>query len=115
MKSQNLIGNIINASLLVSTISLIAKPVLAGIQDFKFHNNTSKKIEQLYVSASRSDNWEEDVLGRDILRGGETTRINFPNSNPNICSYDIRVVFTDKSVVEKRGFNLCQLTDISIP
>jgi hypothetical protein len=115
MKVPNLLDTTINASLLVSVISLVAQPAAAGQQDFRFHNNTGSTIKELYVSPSQSGDWEEDVLGRDLLYSGQTTRIRFGNSNPNICSFDIKVVFTDESTVEKREFNLCRLTDVSIP
>jgi hypothetical protein len=67
---------------------------------------------QLYVSPASSDNWGQDVLGTDILRGGYFTRINFPGQTPNSpCMWDIKVVYADGTSTQKR-FNLCKVDDI---
>ncbi len=51
-------------------------------------NNTGYDIYYLYVSNARSDSWEEDVLGEDILEDGETVRVTVRKQKSSI--FDIR-------------------------
>ncbi|MDX1757222.1 MAG: hypothetical protein R3175_14290 [Marinobacter sp.] len=51
-------------------------------------NNTGYDIYYLYVSNARSDSWEEDVLGDDILEDGETVRVKVHKQKTSV--FDIR-------------------------
>lgn len=48
-----------------------------GKQDFILHNETGVEIHELYVSPVTTDDWEDDVLGRDTLPDGESVKITF--------------------------------------
>ena len=82
--------------------------------NFTLYNETSKSIYYLYVAAARSNSWGSEILGNDVLRSGEFTRITFPNqTSDSPCIYDVRVVFSDttNSVVRH---NLCELDSITV-
>ncbi|SDW07133.1 hypothetical protein [Marinobacter mobilis] len=51
-------------------------------------NNTGYDIYYLYVSNEHSDEWEEDVLGDDILADGETVRVTVRKQKSSV--FDIR-------------------------
>ena len=51
--------------------------VSAGDQDFTLRNRTGYTIEQVYVSAANDNNWGEDILGRDTMKDGDSTEIQF--------------------------------------
>lgn len=103
------------AGLLFPTILLNISEALAQHQlDFRFHNRTGFSVAQLYVSPSHSDYWGSDVLGRDILPSGYSTLIYF-SGNYDTCIFDIKVVFLDDSKIERSGFNLCGLSDVTLP
>jgi hypothetical protein len=92
----------------------ITEPARANHLDFTVYNETSNPIQALYVSAARSSNWGQDILGRDVLYGGNSTRVTFPGQSPNSpCIYDIRAVFADNSTSEGR-FNLCTIDYVNI-
>lgn len=95
-------------------IALNAQSAVAGYQDFRLHNNTPFTIERVYVTPSSSTTWGQDVLGVNVLPGGHYTVINF-YGNSNVCLFDIKVIFVDGSYLRNSGFNLCRLTDVSIP
>ncbi|MDL2263213.1 hypothetical protein LJC31_01025 [Synergistaceae bacterium OttesenSCG-928-I11] len=52
-------------------------------------NNTGVTIEELYISDSGTEDWEEDVLGNQILEHGETLRIQVDGSYQE---FDIAIV-----------------------
>lgn len=82
-------------------------------QNFTIRNNTGQAINELYVSAVTTNDWEEDVLGRDTLPNGETAEIAFERSETQ-CNWDLRVVFEGGQSLEERNVNLCQTAEIEI-
>jgi hypothetical protein len=88
-------------------------PAHAGQQDFVILNKTGYPIEQVYISASSKDDWEEDVLGRDILAAGERTKISF-SSDEDACLWDLRVVYEDGEAAEWDGVDLCEISVVAL-
>ena len=97
----------VTLALAISTLN-INSSAIAGRQDFMIHNETSTDIVRIYVSTSNSNDWEEDVLGSDVLTAGSLTRINFSNFTQG-CYHDIKAVFRDGDILERRDLNLCEL------
>jgi hypothetical protein len=95
-------------ALSISAVTLNLSSALAGRQDFIVRNQTGTDIVRLYVSRSNTNAWEEDVLGRDVLESGNTTTIRFNNAAQE-CYHDIKAVFRDGDVLERRDLNLCEL------
>ena len=56
-------------------------------------NKTGYTIFYMYVSPDKSDSWEEDVLGDNVLSDGETRRVNLYGYKSPI--FDIRLVDED--------------------
>ena len=56
-------------------------------------NRTDYTIMYMYVSPAKSDSWEEDVLGKDVLPASETRRVNLTGYRSPI--FDIRLVDED--------------------
>lgn len=52
-------------------------------------NKTGYTIVYMYISPGKSKNWEEDVLGKDVLRNGATQRVNLTGYSSPI--FDIRL------------------------
>ncbi len=85
----------------------------AGDQDFTLVNRTGYTIEQVYVSPIKSKNWEEDVLGRDVLDDGEKVNIRF-SKREDVCRWDLKVIYDDGEEAEWSDFNLCEVSRITI-
>jgi hypothetical protein len=56
-------------------------------------NRTGYTIMYMYVSPAKSDSWEEDVLGEDVLPTGKTQRVNLNGYKSPM--FDIRLVDED--------------------
>ena len=83
-------------------------------QDFDLINKTGYEIREVYVSPSRSDDWEEDVLGTGTLPDGNRVHIKFHRSTTT-CEWDLKVVYTvDESSAEWEKINLCEVEKITI-
>ena len=80
-------------------------PAYADDLVFMLDNKASISIREFYASAVNVDNWEEDILGQDILEPNNFARITISNSQT--CDYDLKIVFDDDQESEERGINLC--------
>lgn len=74
------------AVLLVLVFSFAA---VASAATINIKNNTGVTIEELYISDSGTEDWEEDVLGQQILEHGETLRIEVDGSYQQ---FDVAIV-----------------------
>lgn len=80
----------------------------ADSRDFTLYNNSSYvTIVHVYVSPSYVDNWENDVLGRDVLFPGDSADIQFTARDGNACFYDIRLDGDDGTHTYDNNVNLC--------
>lgn len=87
---------------------LVALPVWAGTQDFVLVNDTGGTIERIYISETSNDDWEEDVLGRDILEDGERLDMSFRGRRA--CLWDIKAVDEYGDSIEFTAINLCKVS-----
>ncbi|HEX8667799.1 MAG TPA: argininosuccinate lyase [Allosphingosinicella sp.] len=90
-----------------------ASPALAGTQDFVLINDTGYNISEIYVAPSREADWQEDVLGQDILSKGSRVNIHFDRSE-DTCLWDLKAVYDDGDTATWQAFNLCEVSVISI-
>ncbi|MFN3727218.1 MAG: hypothetical protein ACK4SZ_13055 [Allosphingosinicella sp.] len=82
-------------------------------QNFVMRNNTGQTITHVYVSPITSNNWEEDVLGSNVLPDRQTLRINFDGSEDE-CNWDIKVNLADGTSREQRNVNLCRTAEVEV-
>ena len=92
---------------------LIATPAMADQRDFRLVNRTGYTVDQVYVSPSRADDWEEDVMGRDQLADDDSVDISFSDRSKG-CMYDLKLVYTDGEEAVWDKLNLCEVSKISV-
>ena len=83
-----------------------ASAARAGTQDFTLINQTGVDVYSLYISESSSDDWEEDVLGEDMLLDGDRVDITF--SGRSACLWDMLVTDEEGGELGFQGINLCE-------
>ncbi len=97
---------------LVAVVALVL-PVgtaSAGTQDFTLVNETGAAIHNLYVSETSKDDWEEDVLGEDVLEDGASVHITFTGKKS--CTWDLMVKDEDGESLFWRKINLCEVSKV---
>ncbi len=101
--------------IMVSLLSLCAAtPALAqGKQDFTLVNRTGYPINEVYVSPHQSNDWEEDVLGSDVLNSGQYVKISF-SRKVRTCKWDVQVIYSDGETSEWENFDLCKTSKITV-
>ena len=85
----------------------------AGKQDFMLHNATGVEIHELYVSPHSSDDWEEDILGKDTLADGESVKITFDDREKHV-HWDLKVVDGKGNSIEWTDLNLIEISEVTL-
>jgi hypothetical protein len=83
-------------------------------QDFRLVNKTGYEIKEVYVSPSKSSDWEEDILGDGVLDDQSGRDIHFHRAAKS-CHWDLKVVYTvDSSNAVWNDIDLCSVEKITI-
>ncbi len=99
---------------MAATVGLSTAAWGQGKQDFTLVNKTGYALSELYVSPSDTEDWQEDVLGQDILDEGQSVDITFQRATKT-CKWDLKVVYEedDSSAVWSK-IDLCSVSRITI-
>ncbi len=85
----------------------------AGKQDFLLHNKTGVEIHSLYVSPHTSNDWEEDILGKDTLADGDSLKITFEDREKHV-HWDLKVTDKDGNSLEWEDLNLVEIDEVTL-
>jgi len=106
-------GRVFLLGLLLVISLLFSSTVFAGSQDFELINNTGKAITHIYVSPTNVNDWQEDVLGQDILENGDSVRISFGNGE-RAANWDIKATYANGNELYWEKFNLKTISTITL-
>ncbi|HEV3471121.1 MAG TPA: hypothetical protein VG148_17490 [Pyrinomonadaceae bacterium] len=84
-----------------------------GAQDFTLVNSTGVEIHALYISPHETDDWEEDVLGRDTLPSGESVEIKFSRAE-KAALWDLRVEDKEGNAIVWENLNLLEISKVTL-
>src|SRR5688572_3938324 len=104
-------------SMMILAILAISNGASAqSILDFKVVNKTGIIFYTLYVGASSSDSWGEDLLPSDVLGDEEEVEIKFTRGKVTDCKWDI---YLDKDANGKshtivRDIDLCEVSVLTL-
>ena len=73
-------------------------------------NATGVTMTHFYASNSGQNDWQEDILGQDVLANGASVVINIDDGS-GACIYDFKARFSDGDVLERYRINVCQITE----
>ena len=95
------------------TLMFVASAAFAGDQDFTLVNETGLAIVEFYCSATTTNNWEEDILGVDILEDGDDVNIAFSHDE-EACDWDFMIVDEDGDKIYWTGIDLCETESVTL-
>jgi len=104
---------IIAALSAMSLLLILSLPVYAADQDFTLVNATGVTIDELYLSPVSAKDWQEDVLGVEVLEDGEEVQVNF-SRDEEACAWDIMIKDTEGTEVTWKNIDLCEHTSITL-
>ncbi len=71
-------------------------------------NDTGETLTEFYASVTKTDDWEEDILGDQVIEDGETFDINIDDGSGS-CRYDFKAVFEGGDVMVRKNINVCEV------
>ncbi len=74
-------------------------------------NQSGVTIDELYIAASSTKSWGNDVLGKDTMPNGETGEIVFHPEDQR-CDWDVAIKDTNGQELEWDNIDLCKYTKI---
>lgn len=94
--------------------ALAFMPVTAFAEDlvFTFNNESSYVVVELYASPGDVGEWEDDILGGEMLGSGESASVTIADGR-DTCEYDLRIVFDDGDVIEDSA-DLCETESYTV-
>lgn len=105
---------LLQAALVAASVFAFAPAANAADQDFTIVNRTGYQIDNIWVSASASNRWGRELLGRgNVLSDGDTFDVDF-RSNTRNCNYDLKVMYHDKDEATWTNINACEISKASL-
>lgn len=95
--------------LVIATTPAFAK----SDETLTIENRTGYTIAEVYLAPATSDNWEEDLLGKDTLDTNTSFDVDMSQS-ADTCKWDLRAVYDDKSAAKWRNIDLCKISSITL-
>lgn len=102
--------------LLMSAIAVTAfagtNAALAADRKVKVINKTKTPIFAFYASRTSTNDWEEDILGDDVIMPGESMIIDIDDGT-GACKFDFKGEFEDGDEVVKSNVDVCRVGEFS--
>ncbi|WP_430911855.1 hypothetical protein [Methylobacterium sp. sgz302541] len=89
--------------------ALVAVPADAANRHVDIVNKTGLSMHHFYASVTGTDDWEEDILGKDTIEDGETFDINIDDGSGK-CKYDFKAVFENGKSLVRNNVNVCSIS-----
>lgn len=89
------------------------RPAAAAERSVTVVNRAARTMMQLFVSPSTERDWGADRLGESVLPAGRSVVVRLPREAG--CEVDLRAVFDDNSVLERRRIDSCRAREIALP
>jgi len=93
--------------------ALWAMPAFADPRDFNVVNGTSVVLTHVFVSPSDTQDWGDDIMGRDVLNPAETVNVTFGKFDGTSCLYDVKVVGQAGASGVLYKVDLCSVTTVT--
>ena len=76
----------------------------------RIHNSTGWTMLRFYASNVRTSDWEEDILGDDVLENNASIIMNIDDGS-GACLFDFKAEFTNGQSLIRNNINVCEIAD----
>ncbi len=93
-------------------LALTSSAAVALERKVQINNQTSFTIVEFYASNTGTADWQEDILGSDVLAAGSSVVINIDDGS-GYCKFDFLAVFDDGDELVSSDNNVCELDEFN--
>ena len=102
-------GNIKDMSnAIAATVQIVYRETYTSTSTVRIANNTGYTVWFIYMSATNASDWEEDILGEDVLLNGQQVNVRLGTPLARVSRYDIRMIDSDGDTYTKWNVALTQ-------
>ncbi|WP_235561682.1 MULTISPECIES: hypothetical protein [unclassified Brevundimonas] len=76
----------------------------------RIHNNTGWTMLRFFASNTSRSDWEEDILGDDVLANNASIVMNIDDGT-GACLFDFKAEFTNGQNLIRNNVNVCEIAD----
>jgi hypothetical protein len=76
----------------------------------RIHNSTGWTMLRFYASNTSRSDWEEDILGDDVLANNASIVMNIDDGT-GACLFDFKAEFTNGQELIRNNVNVCEIAD----
>lgn len=76
----------------------------------RIHNTTGWTMLRFYASNTSRSDWEEDILGDDVLANNASIVMNIDDGT-GACLFDFKAEFTNGQELIRNNVNVCEIAD----
>jgi hypothetical protein len=76
----------------------------------RIHNTTGWTMLRFYASNTSRSDWEEDILGDDVLANNASIVMNIDDGT-GACNFDFKAEFTNGQELVRNNVNVCEIAD----
>lgn len=91
----------------ITLLTLVSGSAIANDAFFTLVNKSDYVISELYASPINTDDWEDDILGQDVLDPGQRLNVTVSDGSDQ-CEYDMKVVDEDGEEHILEGLDICE-------
>ena len=96
-----------------ATAFLTAPVALAGEQDFVLVNKTGVEIHNLHIAPHSSDEWGDDILGKDTLDNDDTLQIKFHRTE-KAAKWDLKIADSKGNSLTWENLSLLEISKVTL-
>ncbi len=107
-----MISTILKTAAVAALCTAFALPAAAADHKVEIINKTGYAITEFYGSNNGTDNWEEDILGADVLPHNSSITIDFDDGTGH-CVFDFLVKFEDGDILKEEDVDVCAIGEFT--
>lgn len=96
----------------VAICAALTLPAVAADRTVEIVNKTGYAITEFYGSNNGTTDWQEDILGADVLPHNSSVSINFEDGSDH-CIFDFLVVFEDGDQLKEEDVDVCTVGEFT--
>ena len=99
--------------LALALMTVITPVAFAGDQDFTLHNQTGVTIHKVFIAPHTSDDWEDNILGKDTLDDGDSLDITFSRKE-KAAMWDLKIEDKEGNGITFENLNLLKISEVTL-